>query len=467
MNKDEDSSGEFEKTIKGIGGKEAASEIKSMKEQQQQGVRADDQPRRHKHAAGKRVVVHPGEEYHETSRNRAYRKRAEQQRRYQAVKSEETLRRQRRQQRREERRALRHQRHHADEQQQPVAPQPHLHEPHIDDHEHHHHEGGEHKHDDGGAAAKPEEKKAAKADKPAKDEKKGDMKADDKADAKPAAAAAVVAAAPVAAAVAVSSGTVATSSAGGERRVRSVAVKADMNAKHKKAQEDDSLIAESFFKDSSLYVVLDGHAGRAAVDIVLTDLAPTLAANLNTMSTQDDGWKNAFNKTFAEIDEKLKLPGNPGTTIVASAIQSGVLHTANAGDARAVLCDDGKAVRVSYDHKANDEAEVKRCEALGGTFLWGRLQGQTMITRALGDHDIKKFCICEPYYARTPLTAKHQFLILACDGVWDVLDDQKAVDLVKDLALAGDATAAAQKLIDESLRLESKDNLTAMVVCFQ
>jgi len=249
--------------------------------------------------------------------------------------------------------------------------------------------------------------------------------------------------------------------------VRAVAVKADINAKHKKQQEDDSVIAENFFKDASLYAVLDGHAGRAAVDIVRTDLASTLANNLNTMATQDDGWKNAFSKTFTELDEKLKLPGNPGTTIVASVVHNGVLHCANAGDARAVLCDDGKAVRVSYDHKANDEAEVKRCEALGGTFLWGRLQGQTMITRALGDHDIKKFCVSDPYYARTPLTAQHQFLILACDGVWDVMDDQTAVDAVKALALAGDATGAAQKLIDESLRLESKDNLTAMVVCFQ
>ena len=75
---------------------------------------------------------------------------------------------------------------------------------------------------------------------------------------------------------------------------------------------------------------------------------------------------------------------------------SNTIHIANAGDARAVISSNGAITRLSYDHKvkklsfsfsfinavltlnvlqiekANDEAEVKRCEAAGGAFLWGR-----------------------------------------------------------------------------------------------
>lgn len=93
------------------------------------------------------------------------------------------------------------------------------------------------------------------------------------------------------------------------------------------------------------------------------------------------------------MDEAIApLEGDSGATVVAAVLRDRVLHVANAGDARAVLSRSGKAQRLSYDHKASDPAEIARCEALGAGFLWGRLQGQVMVTRALGDQEIKKYC---------------------------------------------------------------------------
>lgn len=53
-----------------------------------------------------------------------------------------------------------------------------------------------------------------------------------------------------------------------------------------------------------------------------------------------------------------------------------VLYTANAGDARAVLCRDGKAVRLTYDHKGSDRQEAKRIMDAGGFVMGGRVNGK-------------------------------------------------------------------------------------------
>jgi protein phosphatase PTC1 len=213
-------------------------------------------------------------------------------------------------------------------------------------------------------------------------------------------------------------------------------------------------------------------ATRAAA--LLTSAEKKLAETLSVAITMEDGgatpsaMEKAFTSAFNTIDQEVcALDGDAksGATVVAALVRNKQLHVANAGDARAVLSRGDKAVRLSYDHKATDDAEVKRCTDAGASFLWGRLQGQTAITRALGDQDLKPYCISTPYYTCTELTSECRFVILACDGVWDVLTDDAAVALVKDLA--PDASAMAQKLVNEALRLESKDNLTAAVIAFK
>lgn len=107
------------------------------------------------------------------------------------------------------------------------------------------------------------------------------------------------------------------------------------------------------------------------------------------------------------------------------------MHVANCGDARALICDGaGLAHRLSYDHKAIDESERRRCEAMNALFLRDRLQGALLITRAVGDHDVKPFCIPDPYCSHTEIVDQ-PFFVLACDGVFDVLKDQDVVDIVK------------------------------------
>jgi len=395
---DDDSSGEFFNVLQTIGGKNDAQLAKKT-EKEMKGV-SDNQPkRRHRHSAGKRVVLHQDEKnFRPSSRERQIRKRREEQLRYYAVQTEEQLRRDKQRQRRDARRAARR--------GQPV--------------------------DNIERSAELKEPKVLKEKKSKKSKtssSSSSSSSDNKKDGK---------------------------------LFRSYGVKDDLNSAHKKVQEDGSLIEPSFNKNKALFVVFDGHAGRGTVEHAEKALTPALekAADENK-----GDWEKAFTAAFAQLDEETKsLKDTSGATVVAAVVDKNTVHVANAGDARAVLYSDGVITRVSFDHKASDPGEVKRCEELGASFLWGRLQGQTMITRALGDHDMKQYCVSTPYYSKTDFKKGKSFLILACDGIWDVMEDDAAVDAVKDLALTGKAEEAAAKLISESLRLESKDNLTAMVV---
>ncbi|EPQ57027.1 protein phosphatase 2C [Gloeophyllum trabeum ATCC 11539] len=140
-----------------------------------------------------------------------------------------------------------------------------------------------------------------------------------------------------------------------------------------------------------------------------------------------------------------------------------VLYCANAGDARGVLCRAGKAVRLTYDHKGSDKQEAKRITDAGGFMMSGRVNGVLAVTRSLGDSSMKEFVVGSPYTTETELCEDDEFLILACDGLWDVIDDQSAVDLVRDVE---DAQEASQKLLDYALARTS-DNVTVLLVRFK
>lgn len=95
-----------------------------------------------------------------------------------------------------------------------------------------------------------------------------------------------------------------------------------------------------------------------------------------------------------------------------------VLYTANVGDARIVLCRNGRALRLSYDHKGSDENEGRRVASAGGLILNNRVNGVLAVTRALGDAYMKDLVTGHPYTTETVIQPdQDEFLILACDGV--------------------------------------------------
>ncbi|PWW79429.1 PP2C-domain-containing protein [Tuber magnatum] len=250
--------------------------------------------------------------------------------------------------------------------------------------------------------------------------------------------------------------------------------------------------------DNGYFAIFDGHAGTYAADwcgkklhLVLEE---TIRKNPNTPIPE------LLDITFTNCDGQLeKLPvKNSGCTAVCAVLRweerrsptalaeapkengSGnnenakpaatqqnerqrVLYTANVGDARIVLCRSGKALRLSYDHKGSDENEGKRVANAGGLILNNRVNvGVLAVTRALGDSYMKELVTGHPYTTETVLQPEaDEFIILACDGLWDVCSDQEAVDLVRQVQ---DPQEASKMLVDYALGRFSSDNLSCMIV---
>lgn len=141
-----------------------------------------------------------------------------------------------------------------------------------------------------------------------------------------------------------------------------------------------------------------------------------------------------------------------------------IVYIANLGDTRAVLSKNGFAERMSYDHRGTDPGEVDRVKSGGGVVLDGRVGGTLAITRAFGDHSLKKDgVIAKPFIKKHVIRTSDKFLIIASDGVWDSMEDQDAVNYCKEEFTTKDI---AQAIVKGALDRGSKDNTSCLVLRF-
>ncbi|KAI9790816.1 MAG: Protein phosphatase 2C 1 [Peltula sp. TS41687] len=179
----------------------------------------------------------------------------------------------------------------------------------------------------------------------------------------------------------------------------------------------------------------------------------SVSASSSSASTAAPSSSNAVNPSSRQQAQQ---------ELQEAASRQRVLYTANVGDARIVLCRNGKALRLSYDHKGSDENEGRRVASAGGLILNNRVNGVLAVTRALGDTYMKDLVTGHPYTTETVIQPDaDEFIILACDGLWDVCTDQEAVDLIRDMR---DPQAASKALVDHALARFSTDNLSCMVI---
>ncbi|KAH8705322.1 phosphatase 2C-like domain-containing protein [Talaromyces proteolyticus] len=207
-------------------------------------------------------------------------------------------------------------------------------------------------------------------------------------------------------------------------------------------------------------------------DRVASSQSATGSVPIAPAATPSNKAETASNQSSESVQTPTQSGQPSSTSQVESALpklqepasRQRVLYTANVGDARIVLCRNGKALRLSYDHKGSDENEGKRIANAGGLILNNRVNGVLAVTRALGDTYLKDLVTGHPYTTETVIQPdQDEFLILACDGLWDVCTDQEAVDLIRNIK---DAQEASKILVDHALSRFSTDNLSCMVVRF-
>ncbi|WVZ57493.1 hypothetical protein U9M48_007872 [Paspalum notatum var. saurae] len=223
----------------------------------------------------------------------------------------------------------------------------------------------------------------------------------------------------------------------------------------------------------AFYGVFDGHGGTDAACFVRKNILKFITEDCHFPKSMEKAIRSAFVKADHAIADSHSLDRNSGTTALTVLISGRTLLVANAGDCRAVLGKRGRAVELSRDHKPNCTVERLRIENLGGSVFDGYLNGQLAVARAIGDWHMKgsKGSICpltpEPEFREVRLTEEDEFLIIGCDGLWDVMSSQCAVSMVrKELMAHNDPQQCSRELVQEALRRDCCDNLTVVVVCF-
>lgn len=170
-----------------------------------------------------------------------------------------------------------------------------------------------------------------------------------------------------------------------------------------------------------------------------------------------------------------------GCTAVATLIlEDGTIICANAGDSRSVLSLNGEVKPMSYDHKPGNKIENTRIVAGGGFVEFGRVNGNLALSRALGDFEFKQNSTLEAerqivtadpdIITHTP-TGEEEFLIIACDGIWDVLKNQEVVDYTRRCIADGkELHEISESIIETCLAPDSDlggvgcDNMTFLVI---
>ncbi|CAA2966532.1 probable phosphatase 2C 22 [Olea europaea subsp. europaea] len=228
---------------------------------------------------------------------------------------------------------------------------------------------------------------------------------------------------------------------------------------------------------NAFYGVFDGHGGKHAADFACYHLPRFIVKDEDFPMKIERVIASAFLQTDTAFAEACSLNADlaSGTTALAVVVVGSSLVVANAGDCRAVLCRRGKAIEMSRDHKTVCLKERRRIEASGGYIYDGYLNGQLNVARALGDWHMEGLkhmdggpLSAEPELMSTKLTSEDEFLILGCDGVWDVFMSQNAVDFARRrLQEHNDPVQCSEDLVNEALKRKSGDNLAVVVVCFQ
>merc|ERR1712136_124076 len=135
------------------------------------------------------------------------------------------------------------------------------------------------------------------------------------------------------------------------------------------------------------------------------------------------------------------------------------------GDCRGILCNDGKPVALTEDQSP----EGIGVEVSSDGYLHGRIA----VSRAFGDWcwERGEKCmgiICQPEFTQAEVTEETEFLLLACDGIFEKMDSNESVRIVRRrLRATGDAKAAAEALVQDAIVRTGSDNLSAVVVLFK
>ncbi|KAL9306470.1 Protein phosphatase 2C 7 [Arabidopsis thaliana] len=265
---------------------------------------------------------------------------------------------------------------------------------------------------------------------------------------------------------------------------------------------------------SHFFGVYDGHGGAQVADYCHDRIHSALAEEIerikeelcrrNTGEGRQVQWEKVFVDCYLKVDDEVKgkinrpvvgssdrmvleavSPETVGSTAVVALVCSSHIIVSNCGDSRAVLLRGKDSMPLSVDHKPDREDEYARIEKAGGKVIqWqgARVSGVLAMSRSIGDQYLEPFVIPDPEVTFMPRAREDECLILASDGLWDVMSNQEACDFARRRILAwhkkngalplaergvGEdqaCQAAAEYLSKLAIQMGSKDNISIIVI---
>lgn len=207
-------------------------------------------------------------------------------------------------------------------------------------------------------------------------------------------------------------------------------------------------------EDLHFYGVFDGHGCSHVATKCKERMHAIIKEEIE--SREADEWDKtmieSFNRMDREVGERvanaaaaispsscrceLRTPqcDAVGSTAVVAVVTPEKIVVSNCGDSRAVLCRNGVAIPLSSDHKPDRPDELTRIEEAGGRVIYwdgARVLGMLAMSRAIGDNYLKPYVIPDPEVTITDRSSDDECLILASDGLWDVVPNETAVSVAR------------------------------------
>ena len=257
----------------------------------------------------------------------------------------------------------------------------------------------------------------------------------------------------------------------------------------RESNEDEHVIIENIdSKDKNLnkvnmLAVYDGHGGPQVSKFLKDNMFKYFLKKTNDNQLKDNKKTiNYIKGDFNHLQNKLKkqkyakYSGSTAlVTLETKRRNKRNLWVANTGDCRSVMCNRYNiATQLTKDHKPNCMEERKRIEGLNGKIVFDgddwRIKDLSL-SRAFGDLDATPYVTHLPQIYKYNISSGDKFLILACDGLWDIMSNQEVVNFILEYTSKIDPLKdninIAEKLAQFAINSGSSDNITIIINFFK
>jgi len=224
----------------------------------------------------------------------------------------------------------------------------------------------------------------------------------------------------------------------------------------------------------NIYAICDGHglggdSGKKISSELVLLIRKYFSDKNNVFPLSVKNTEKIFDDMQQALEQKYKtIIKNAGSTaliVVHFQFKSAYyLQIFNVGDCRAIISYNNKPVQLTTDHKPANNYEKRRIEKLNGSIVFDgmdyRIKGLS-VSRAMGDISGKPYISHQPDIYEYRITGTDKFIVLGCDGLWDVLSNEDVHNFVNNNY---NDTDLARKLAQHAIKNGSMDNVSVIIV---